>query len=83
MLQKIVLTRPISEVQDATMVLGTVVDNRTREVMLIGRLGRFGSTPFLVGGRKPCAAKISQKWYVIKSHASQVLMAISVDLTVK
>ena len=35
MFQKIVLTRPISEVQDATMVLGTVVDNRTREVMLI------------------------------------------------
>lgn len=45
------LTLPISAVQDTTMVLGTVVDKRTSEVMLIGRLGRFGSTPFLVGGR--------------------------------
>lgn len=25
-----------------------------REVMLMGRLGLFGSTPFLVGGRYPC-----------------------------
>lgn len=24
------------------------------EVMLMGRLGLFGSTPFLVGGRYPC-----------------------------
>ena len=55
-----VLTRPISEVQDTTMVLGTVVDNLTREVMLIGRLGRFGSTPFLVGGRNPYTAKTTK-----------------------
>lgn len=44
-------TLPISAVHDTTMVLGTVVDNLTSEVMLIGRLGRLGSTPFLVGGR--------------------------------
>lgn len=47
------LTRPISEVHDTTIVLGTVVESRTREVMLMGRLGLFGSTPFLVGGRYP------------------------------
>ena len=46
-------TLPISEVHDTTIVLGTVVDNLTRDVMLIGRLGLFGSTPFLVGGRYP------------------------------
>lgn len=46
-----VLTLPISEVHDTTMVLGTVVDSLTSEVMLMGRLGRLGSTPFLVGGR--------------------------------
>lgn len=45
------LTLPISDVQDTTIVLGTVVDKRTREVMLMGLLGLFGSTPFLVGGR--------------------------------
>jgi hypothetical protein len=45
------LTLPTSEVQDTTMVLGTVVDSLTTEVMLMGRLGRFGSTPFFVGGR--------------------------------
>lgn len=44
-------TLPISEVHDTTMVLGTVVDSLTSEVMLMGRLGRLGSTPFLVGGR--------------------------------
>lgn len=47
------LTLPISAVHDTTIVLGTVVDNLTREVMLMGRLGLFGSTPFLVGGRYP------------------------------
>lgn len=47
------ITLPISDVHDTTMVLGTVVDNLTREVMLMGLLGRFGSTPFLVGGRYP------------------------------
>lgn len=47
------LTRPISEVQETTIVLGTVVDSRTRDVILMGRLGLFGSTPFLVGGRYP------------------------------
>lgn len=46
-----VLTLPISAVHDTTMVLGTVVDNLTSEVMLMGLLGRLGSTPFLVGGR--------------------------------
>lgn len=45
------LTLPISAVHETTIVFGTVVDNLTSEVMLIGRLGRFGSTPFLVGGR--------------------------------
>lgn len=50
-----ILTLPISEVHDTTMALGTVVDSRTREVMLMGRLGLFGSTPFLVGGRYPCS----------------------------
>ena len=49
------LTLPISEVHDTTMVLGTVVDSLTREVMLMGLLGLFGSTPFLVGGRYPCS----------------------------
>lgn len=48
---KNLLTLPISAVQETTMVFGTVVDNRTSEVILIGRLGRFGSTPFFVGGR--------------------------------
>lgn len=48
------LTLPISDVQETTIVLGTVVDSRTRDVMLMGRLGLFGSTPFLVGGRYPC-----------------------------
>ena len=48
---KSLLTLPISAVQETTMVFGTVVDNRTREVILIGLLGGFGSTPFLVGGR--------------------------------
>lgn len=48
------LTLPISEVHDTTIVLGTVVDSRTSDVMLMGRLGLFGSTPFLVGGRYPC-----------------------------
>lgn len=47
-------TLPISEVHDTTIVLGMVVDSRMREVMLMGRLGLFGSTPFLVGGRYPC-----------------------------
>jgi len=45
------LTLPISAVHETTIVFGTVVDNLTSEVMLIGLLGRFGSTPFLVGGR--------------------------------
>lgn len=45
------LTLPISADHETTIVFGTVVDNLTSEVMLIGRLGRFGSTPFLVGGR--------------------------------
>ena len=49
------LTRPISEVHETTMVLGTVVDSLTREVMFMGLLGLFGSTPFLVGGRYPCS----------------------------
>lgn len=55
------LTLPISEVHDTTIVLGTVVDSRIREVILMGRLGLFGSTPFLVGGRYPCGreSKIS------------------------
>lgn len=48
---KILLTLPISAVHETTIVFGTVVDSRTSEVMLIGLLGRFGSTPFLVGGR--------------------------------
>lgn len=47
-------TLPISAVHDTTIVLGMVVDSRMREVMLMGRLGLFGSTPFLVGGRYPC-----------------------------
>lgn len=47
------LTLPISEVQETTIVLGTVVDSRTRDVILMGRLGLFGSTPFFVGGRYP------------------------------
>lgn len=47
-------TLPISEVHDTTIVLGMVVDSRMSEVMLMGRLGLFGSTPFLVGGRYPC-----------------------------
>lgn len=51
------LTLPISEVHDTTMVLGTVVDSRMREVILMGRLGLFGSTPFFVGGRYPCQSK--------------------------
>lgn len=45
------LTLPISEVHDTTIVFGTVVDSLTSDVMLMGRLGRLGSTPFLVGGR--------------------------------
>lgn len=49
------LTLPISEVHDTTMVLGTVVDSRIREVIFMGRLGLFGSTPFFVGGRYPCS----------------------------
>lgn len=52
-LESSVFTLPISEVHDTTIVLGTVVDSRTRDVMLMGRLGLFGSTPFLVGGRYP------------------------------
>lgn len=55
-------TLPISEVHDTTIVLGTVVDSRTREVMLMGRLGLFGSTPFLVGGRYPCRPNIKHQW---------------------
>lgn len=56
------LTLPISEVHDTTIVLGTVVESRTREVMLMGRLGLFGSTPFLVGGRYPCRQNIKHQW---------------------
>lgn len=54
------LTLPISEVHDTTMVLGTVVDSRMREVIFIGRLGLFGSTPFFVGGRYPCSQKTNK-----------------------
>lgn len=45
------LTRPNSDDQLTTMVLGTVAERRARGVMLIGRLGLLGSAPFLVGGR--------------------------------
>lgn len=46
-----VLTRPNSDDQLTTMVLGTVAESRARGVMLMGRLGLLGSAPFLVGGR--------------------------------
>lgn len=45
------LTRPNSDDQLTTMVLGTVAESRARGVMLMGRLGLLGSAPFLVGGR--------------------------------
>lgn len=45
------LTRPNSDDQLTTMVLGTVAERRARGVMLMGRLGLLGSAPFLVGGR--------------------------------
>lgn len=56
------LTLPISEVHDTTMVLGTVVDSRMREVIFMGRLGLFGSTPFFVGGRYPCSQNQTNMW---------------------
>lgn len=45
------LTRPNSDDQLTTMVLGTVAESRAKGVMLMGRLGLLGSAPFLVGGR--------------------------------
>lgn len=45
------LTRPNSDDQLTTMVLGTVAESRARGVMLMGRLGLLGSAPFFVGGR--------------------------------
>lgn len=61
------LTLPISEVHETTMVLGTVVDSRMREVIFMGRLGLFGSTPFFVGGRYPCSQnkKQNQKYLTL------------------
>lgn len=45
------LTRPNSDDQLTTMLLGTVAERRARGVRLMGRLGLLGSAPFFVGGR--------------------------------
>lgn len=73
------LTLPISEVHDTTMVLGTVVDSRMREVIFMGRLGLFGSTPFFVGGRYPCSQNQTNMWLCFLATWNDWLVTISVD----